>query len=69
MRPPSRIVASVAGTAIIFVAVSGLAAAEVAANAKHCLWRVTNARAPFTCSVRYTLCSGLTTTKLSQLKK
>jgi len=47
MRPPSRIVASVAGTAIIFVFVSGLAAAEVTASAKHCLWRVTNARAPF----------------------
>jgi len=47
MRPPSRIFASVAGTAIIFVFVSGLAAAEVAASAKHCLWRVTNARAPF----------------------
>src|SRR6266567_4691985 len=47
MRPPSRIVASVAGTAITFVFVSGLAAAEVAASAKHCLWRVTNARAPF----------------------
>ena len=47
MRPPSRIVASVAGTAIVFVFVSGLAAAEVAASAKHCLWRVTNARAPF----------------------
>ena len=47
MRPPSRIVTSVAGTGIIFVFVSGLAAAEVAANAKHCLWRVTNARAPF----------------------
>jgi hypothetical protein len=47
MRPPSRIVASVAGTAIVFVFVSALAAAEVAASAKHCLWRVTNARAPF----------------------
>ena len=47
MHPPSRIVASVAGTAIIFVFVSGVAAAEVAASAKHCLWRVTNARAPF----------------------
>ena len=47
MRPPSRIVASVAGTAIIFVFVSGLAAAEVTASAKHCLWRVTNVRAPF----------------------
>jgi uncharacterized protein len=47
MRPPSRIVASVAGTGIIFAFVSGLAAAEVATSAKHCLWRVTNARAPF----------------------
>jgi hypothetical protein len=47
MRPPSRIVASVAGTAIVFVFVSALAAAEVAASAKHCLWRVSNARAPF----------------------
>src|SRR6478735_1762651 len=47
MRPPSRIVASIAGTGIIFGLVSGLAAAEVATNAKHCLWRVTNARAPF----------------------
>jgi len=47
MRPPSRIVASIAGTAIIFVFVSGLAAADVAASAKHCLWRVTSARAPF----------------------
>jgi uncharacterized protein len=40
-------VASLAGTAIIFVFASGLAAAEVAGNAKHCLWRITNARAPF----------------------
>jgi uncharacterized protein len=47
MHPPSRMVASVAGTAIIFVFASGLAAAEVAGNAKHCLWRITNARAPF----------------------
>ena len=47
MRPPSRIVASVAVAGIIFVFVSGLSAAEVAASAKHCLWRVTNARAPF----------------------
>ena len=47
MRPPSRIVGSVAGTAIIFAFVSGLPAAEVAASAKLCLWRVTNARAPF----------------------
>ena len=47
MRPPSRIVASVAGAGFIFVFVSGLAAAEAGASAKHCLWRVTNARAPF----------------------
>jgi uncharacterized protein len=47
MRPPSRIVASVIATGVILVAVSGLAAAEVASNAKHCLWRVTSARAPF----------------------
>jgi uncharacterized protein YbaP (TraB family) len=47
MRPPSRIVASIAGTGIIFSFVSGLAAAEVATSAKHCLWRVTSARAPF----------------------
>lgn len=47
MRPPSRIVASVAATGIIFPFLSGLEAAEVASSAKHCLWRVTNARAPF----------------------
>jgi uncharacterized protein YbaP (TraB family) len=47
MHPPSRIVASVAGTAIIFIFASGLAAAEIAGNGKHCLWRITNARAPF----------------------
>ena len=33
MRPPSRILASVAVAGIIFVFVSGLAAAEVAAKA------------------------------------
>jgi uncharacterized protein YbaP (TraB family) len=47
MYPPSRIVASVVGTAVIFLLASGLSAAEVAASGKHCLWRVTNARAPF----------------------
>jgi uncharacterized protein YbaP (TraB family) len=36
-----------AASGIIFFAVSRLAAAEVASNGKHCLWRVTNARAPF----------------------
>jgi uncharacterized protein YbaP (TraB family) len=29
------------------LAASDLAAAEIASNGKHCLWRVTNARAPF----------------------
>ena len=47
IRPRSRILASVGVAGIIFVFVSGLAAAEVAASVKHCLWRVTNARAPF----------------------
>ena len=47
MYPPSRIVASVVGTAVIFLSASGLPSAEVAASGKHCLWRVTNARAPF----------------------
>jgi len=47
MRPPSRIVASIAATGIIFDFASGLAAADVAASDKHCLWRITNARAPF----------------------
>jgi hypothetical protein len=47
MYPPSRIVSSVAGTGILFLLTSGLAAAEVGASGKHCLWRVTNARAPF----------------------
>jgi uncharacterized protein YbaP (TraB family) len=46
MLPPSRIVASVAASASLFVAESGVGA-EVGANAKHCLWRVTSARAPF----------------------
>jgi uncharacterized protein len=47
MYPPSRIVASVVGTGVVFLLTSGLPAAEVAASGKHCLWRVTNARAPF----------------------
>src|SRR5262245_36023937 len=46
MRPPSRIVACVVAIGIISL-VSELAAAEVASNGKHCLWRVTNARGPF----------------------
>jgi uncharacterized protein len=47
MRPPSRIVALVTATGIVLSAVSPLTAAGVASNGKHCLWRVTNARAPF----------------------
>jgi uncharacterized protein YbaP (TraB family) len=47
MRPSSRIVALVTTTGIILFGMSRLAAAEVAATNKHCLWRVTNARAPF----------------------
>ena len=47
MRPPSRIVACVATIGIISLAVSQLAPAEIASHGKHCLWRVTNARAPF----------------------
>ena len=47
MRFPSRIVAFIAAVGIIFGGVSAASAAEVAAKGKHCLWRVTNARAPF----------------------
>jgi len=47
MRPPSRIVAFAAATATILLALSRLAAAPATSNGRHCLWRVTNARAPF----------------------
>jgi uncharacterized protein len=47
MRPPSRFVACIAAIGIIPLAASDLAAAEIASSGKHCLWRVTNARAPF----------------------
>ena len=47
MRPPSRIVAFAATTSTILLALSRLAAAPATSNGKHCLWRVTNARAPF----------------------
>ena len=43
----SRITASIAAAGFILLAVCRLASAEVASNGKHCLWRVTNARAPF----------------------
>ena len=47
MRPPSRIVALITATGITVLTVFQLAAADVASNNKHCLWQVTNARAPF----------------------
>ncbi len=37
----------IAAIGCIVLAISGLARAEVASNGKHCLWRVTNAPAPF----------------------
>jgi len=43
----SRITASISVSGCILVAVCRLASAEVASNGKHCLWRVTNAPAPF----------------------
>ena len=42
-----RITASIAVSGCILLAVCRLAAAEGGSNGKHCLWRVTNARAPF----------------------
>ncbi len=47
MRPPSSIAVIVTATGIILSAAFRLPAADVASNTKHCLWRVTNARAPF----------------------
>lgn len=47
MRPPSRIVILVTATAITLLTVAQLAAADATSSSKHCLWRVTNARAPF----------------------
>jgi len=43
----SRIATTIAASGCLVLAVCRLAAAEVASNGKHCLWRVTNARAPF----------------------
>ena len=47
MRPPSRIVASVVATGFVLLSLSRLAGAEINSGGKHCLWRITNARAPF----------------------
>jgi len=43
----SKIVGCIAAAGIILIAIARLTAAEVASNGKHCLWRVTNAKAPF----------------------
>src|SRR5437899_11511620 len=43
----SRIMRSIAASGCILLAVCRLASGELASNGKHCLWRVTNARAPF----------------------
>jgi uncharacterized protein YbaP (TraB family) len=47
MRPPSRIVAFVVGTGFVLLSLSRLAGSEINSGSKHCLWRITNARAPF----------------------
>src|SRR5215510_11534172 len=47
MRPPSRILASVVATGFVLLSLSRLAGAEINSGGKHCLWRITNARAPF----------------------
>ncbi len=47
MRSRSKIAAAFAAGGNILLAMSQLPAAEVASTGKHCLWRVTNAGAPF----------------------
>src|SRR5215472_14788939 len=47
MHPPSRIVACVVATGFVLLSLSRLAGAEINSGGKHCLWRITNARAPF----------------------
>jgi uncharacterized protein YbaP (TraB family) len=47
MRFRSRIAGCIAAAGITFCGVSAVPAADAAATGKHCLWRVTNARAPF----------------------
>jgi uncharacterized protein YbaP (TraB family) len=47
MRPPSRIVAFVVATGFVLLSLSRLAGSEINSGSKHCLWRITNARAPF----------------------
>jgi hypothetical protein len=47
MRFPSRIIGAIAALGISFGSVSAVSAADAAAKGKHCLWRVTNAGAPF----------------------
>ena len=47
MRPPSRIVVSVVATGFVLLSLSRLSGAEINSGGKHCLWRITNVRAPF----------------------
>jgi uncharacterized protein YbaP (TraB family) len=47
MRSRSRIVGFIAAAAISLLGISRLSAAEAGAKEKHCLWRMTNVRAPF----------------------
>ena len=47
MPARSRIVASIAAVGMVLLVIPPLSAAEVGSKGKHCLWRVTNAKAPF----------------------
>ena len=44
---PSRIIASIAVSGVIFLSASPLSATDTSSIGKHCLWRITNAPAPF----------------------
>ena len=43
----SRVTGSIAASGCLLLAVCRLTSGELASNGKHCLWRVTNAPAPF----------------------
>jgi len=45
--PPSRVVVAIVASGFVLLSLSPLAGAEINSNGKHCLWRITNARAPF----------------------
>src|SRR5438309_10482947 len=47
MQRRSRITRSIAASGCILLAVCRFASGELSSNGKHCVWRVTNARAPF----------------------